>query len=156
MAAGDIAMDMDKPYANGNGGDCEEEDQDDGVTQLFIAAIDHIMELEKRKAVVDEEEARVKAALKEKHEEEKSAIQESGELLAQKESLRDKLISLKESREKLIDELNLFKSIDEEMKGFNKVNEKFNHALRNHLALIEEKQSKIYTLKPVITGKIIN
>ena len=147
---------MDTSYQNGGlngepdlGSDEEAEDE---VSKIFMAAIQHIMDLEKRKASIDDEESKIKAILKEKHDADRNEIKVSGELLAEKESLRDKLISLKETREKLIDELHLFKTIDDEMQGFNRVNEHFNDNLRKHLALIEEKQAKIYTLKPVITG----
>lgn len=136
---------------DGDGPDSGDEKEDD-VSKLFMQAIQFIMQLETRKASVDDEESKVKATLKEKHEADRNEIKISGELLSEKEALRDKLMSLKETREKLIDELHLFKTIDDEMQGFNRVNESFNDNLRKHLALIEDKQAKIYTLKPVITG----
>jgi len=142
-------------YLNGglngisDGVDVGDEDRD---AVLFLEAISRIEQLEEMKNALDDRESKLKANLRARHEEEKVAIKVSSELLVEKECLKDELIRLKDAREKLIDELQVLKSVDEEMSAFNHLNEQFNENLKNHLKLIEEKQAKIYTLKPIITG----
>jgi hypothetical protein len=140
---------------NGNGQPIDGgylDDDDNQENEMFLEVVRRVEMLEKLKNGLDERETQLKNQLKSKYEDEKVAMKESSEMLVEKEGLRDELIRLKDAREKLIDELQVLKSVDEEMSSFNRVNESFNDALRRHLQLLEEKQAKIYTLKPIITG----
>lgn len=128
------------------------DDEDNQELEMFLEVVRRVEMLEKLKNGLDEREQELKSILKSKYDDEKVAMKESSEMLVEKEGLRDELIRLKDAREKLIDELQVLKSVDEEMSSFNRVNESFNENLRKHLQLLEEKQAKIYTLKPIITG----
>ena len=154
--AGGGDVDMGNGYPNGgmNGGLAQymDEEEEGRTVNLFLEAISRIEELEKMKSALDDRESKLKANLRVKYDEERATTKIASDLLFEKESLRDELIRLKDAREKLIDELQVLKSVDEEMSAFNNLNEQFNENLRKHLALIEEKQTKIYTLKPIITG----
>jgi hypothetical protein len=150
---GDV-MDEESFFINGDDNDdnCLGEGEEDRTINLFLETIARVEELEKMKAALDDRESKLRANLRVKYDEEKSTTKVASDLLFEKESLRDELIRLKDGREKLIDELQVLKSVDEEMSAFNNLNEQFNESLRKHLASIEEKQARIYTLKPIITG----
>lgn len=143
-------------YRNGSGGTVTDggllTDEDNAENELFLEVVRRVETLEKLKNGLDERECQLKSDLKGKYEEERSAMKVSSDLLIEKECLRDELIRLKDAREKLIDELQVLKSVDEEMSSFNRINESFNENLRKHLQQLEEKQARIYTLKPIITG----
>ena len=143
-------------YLNGNGSEVLDggilDDDDNAENELFMEVVRRVETLEKLKNGLDDREQQLKQMLKGKNDDEKASMKESAEMLVEKEGLRDELIRLKDAREKLIDELQVLKSVDEEMSSFNRVNESFNENLRRHLQCLEEKQAKIYTLKPIITG----
>ena len=158
MAGNEDVMNAELSYLNGVNGDQENalgdflDDGEDRTVTLFLEAISRIEELEKMKSALDDRESKLRANLRVKYDEEKLANKTASDLLFEKEGLRDELIRLKDRREKLIDELQVLKSVDEEMSAFNNLNEQFNENLKKHLAAIEEKQARIYTLKPIITG----
>ncbi|KAI1303673.1 hypothetical protein HDE_02100 [Halotydeus destructor] len=153
------AMDTNSPAINGNAslenGSIVfpgEESEDDDV---FMEAVDRILELERRKKQVDVEEQNLRAELKERHEREKEAMKESSELLGFKEKLRDDLISMKEKRERLIDEYEVLGQVDTEMKNVANLTHNFNDTLEKHIKYLDDKQAKIYTLKPTIQGNSV-
>ena len=129
------------------------DEEDEEEEKFYQAAVQHIIELERRRELVDSKEGELRAQLKGIHEREREAMKSSSDFLGEKESLRDELISLKEKKERLIDETDILVQVDSEMRAFSKLNEGFNETLNKHLSNLNERQAKIYTIKPMISGK---
>lgn len=122
---------------------------------FFDEIIEKIRLIENTKLKISDEENALRAIIRAKHDEERDAIQQCRDLLQLKEELRTDIIRLNDQNERMADQMDTVKALEGEIRALNGVCDEMHTSTEAFSLILAEKQSRIMTLKPQITGQEI-
>ena len=123
---------------------------------FFEEIIEKIKLIENAKLKISEEETALRQVIRAKNDEERDAIQQCRDLLQLKEELRTDIIRLNDQNERMSDQMDTVKALEGEIKSLNTICDDMHQSTAAFSSVLSEKQSRIMTLKPQITGHEIS